>query len=275
MTEMNPKSKDTEVSAERCPPPVPQYWINRLITEMSDSEHIEPTLQILQLLGYGPRQIDRAMQWAREGRFDAPQILYLKNHLTPEFCEQVIKDGDSGPSKAGTVIEQLQETLVDTDSDVRIVDILQWRKRKKDMVMKIQSICRQYIDPYFGVSIARFEYPGLFRYRPGGHYEHHADSDAMNPDTGCWYRQQARDYSLVLYLNEDFSGGELDFENYGIRMKPKTGDVVCFPSDFRYLHAAKPVKRGVRYCVVTWLQTTHCRPSGFKSKRRKVYYKVI
>jgi hypothetical protein len=52
-------------------------------------------------------------------------------------------------------------------------------------------------------------------------------------------------FSLVLYLNDDYEGGEIKFKDYNITIKPKAGSLVIFPSNM--IHEVLPVKNGIRY----------------------------
>lgn len=57
--------------------------------------------------------------------------------------------------------------------------------------------------------------------------------------------------SIILNLNDNYSGGELYFwEDYNIKLKK--GDIVMFPSVFLYPHGVKEVTDGVRYSGVSW-----------------------
>jgi len=53
------------------------------------------------------------------------------------------------------------------------------------------------------------------------------------------------DYSLCIYLNKDFEGGELCFARAS-SIKPETGQLVVFP---RVKHCVLPVTSGTRYCI--------------------------
>jgi predicted 2-oxoglutarate/Fe(II)-dependent dioxygenase YbiX len=61
----------------------------------------------------------------------------------------------------------------------------------------------------------------------------------------------------LLYLNDDYSGGELEFRNFQLKISPKKGMLLLFPSNFAYAHIAHPVTSGTKYAFVTWL---HDRP---------------
>lgn len=79
------------------------------------------------------------------------------------------------------------------------------------------------------------------RYGVGQHF-------AVHTDHGFSYNCTV---SSVMYLNDDYDGGELWFPSLNITIKPEYGDIVLFPSTFIYAHASKPVTRGVKYSAVT------------------------
>lgn len=59
--------------------------------------------------------------------------------------------------------------------------------------------------------------------------------------------------SGVLYLNDNYSGGELAFPNQGFSIKPEAGSMIIFPSTQPYVHDPKPAKGAERYiCPVFW-----------------------
>jgi predicted 2-oxoglutarate/Fe(II)-dependent dioxygenase YbiX len=70
--------------------------------------------------------------------------------------------------------------------------------------------------------------------------------------------------SIVLFLNDEFEGGEFVFPDLHIQVKPKPGLLVCFPSDQNYLHGVNSVKSGERYSIVSW-----ARIKGQKTKEEE------
>jgi hypothetical protein len=59
--------------------------------------------------------------------------------------------------------------------------------------------------------------------------------------------------SLVFYLNDDYEGGEIEFPQQGISLKPEAGSIVIFPSISPYYHDPKPVTKGTKYMIpVFW-----------------------
>ncbi len=119
----------------------------------------------------------------------------------------------------------------------------------------IELVRRAYaceIEPFYSCKLKSLEAPQVLRYSRGSHYKPHSDSDVINPATGRWRKAQNRDYSLLIYLDEDFEGGELIFPNFNYKLRPEAGMLAAFPSDCRYLHGAMPVLSGVRHAIVSW-----------------------
>lgn len=87
----------------------------------------------------------------------------------------------------------------------------------------------------------------VLKYGRGAEYRAHHDHGPGN----------SRVLSLVAFLNDDFSGGELVFPKFDLTIKPEAGSCVLFPSNFPYTHIAEPagVDDGTtKYSLVTWFR---------------------
>lgn len=60
----------------------------------------------------------------------------------------------------------------------------------------------------------------------------HYDGD--NPEDALPPPQDTAKIGSLIYLNDDYNGGEIGFPNYNIKVKPVPGDLVIFP--YFYLH---------------------------------------
>jgi predicted 2-oxoglutarate/Fe(II)-dependent dioxygenase YbiX len=85
------------------------------------------------------------------------------------------------------------------------------------------------------------------KYRTGEEYKPHYDGGT----------ESGRAISAVIYLNDDYEGGHIEFPNFKIKLKPQKGMLILFPSNFAYRHIAHPVTSGTKYSLVTWI---HDRP---------------
>jgi len=83
----------------------------------------------------------------------------------------------------------------------------------------------------------------LVRYRAGGFFDVHKDNPGGELDNH-------RQISVVVYLNDDFTGGATAFVNSQFAFTPRAGWVLLFPSDFR--HQAEPVVEGTKYIIAAW-----------------------
>uniref|UniRef100_A0A8D2J7S1 procollagen-proline 3-dioxygenase n=1 Tax=Varanus komodoensis TaxID=61221 RepID=A0A8D2J7S1_VARKO len=89
----------------------------------------------------------------------------------------------------------------------------------------------------------------------------HADNCLLDPEGNtCWKEPPAyiyRDYSAILYLNDDFQGGNLFFtETDAVTMtaqvQPKCGRLVAFSSGGENPHGVWAVTRGRRCAIALW-----------------------
>lgn len=69
----------------------------------------------------------------------------------------------------------------------------------------------------------------------------------MGPHIDSYGDERSPVISVVFYLNDDYEGGELDFKNQDIKIKPEAGSIIIFPSVDPYYHASLPVKSGIKY----------------------------
>ena len=124
--------------------------------------------------------------------------------------------------------------------------------RPKLSVADFQRAFEEIIPATVARRIAWFENPQILRYEPGGLYGPHADSDHFIPEEGIWKKVIDRDVSILLYLNQQFEGGELSFRQFNYLYRPQAGDLLFFPSHGQYAHQALPIKLGIRYVIVSW-----------------------
>jgi prolyl 4-hydroxylase len=93
----------------------------------------------------------------------------------------------------------------------------------------------------------------VLRYRPGGEYKPHMDALPAEPNQ--------RILTVLVYLSDDYQGGETRFVRTGLTFRGKAGDALLFRnagSDGRAdplsLHAGLPVTRGVKYLASRWIR---------------------
>jgi prolyl 4-hydroxylase len=97
----------------------------------------------------------------------------------------------------------------------------------------------------------------ILHYAPGQQYHEHSDAlPGVVPS-------QQRVLTFLVYLNEDFEGGETSFPQLNIKVRGRTGDGLLFRNastdgapDPRAIHAGLPVTRGVKHLASRWIRAT-------------------
>ena len=113
---------------------------------------------------------------------------------------------------------------------------------------------------YEGLWHLQMQYKEAFnfvKYLPGKYFKIHADH---GPYYSCTI-------SAVVYLNDNYEGGEIEFVRQGIKIKPKAGDIIVFPSNFVYEHASLEIFSGIKYSVVIMTDYNDMHHRGFSNDR--------
>lgn len=181
-----------------------------------------------------------------------PGMLVIQNFLDPQWCAAVLRQCAAAPGVPHAVGDGGEGSDLHIARDVRNSEHVDVRSFDIDIVGAVERIFTGFVAPHYGVRIEWFERPGVLRYREGGTYVPHADSENWIADERRWKRVIDRDLSILLYLNSDFEGGKVTFSNFGFDLQPSPGMLVAFPSDHRYMHAVQAVTAGVRYAIVSW-----------------------
>jgi prolyl 4-hydroxylase len=94
----------------------------------------------------------------------------------------------------------------------------------------------------------------VLRYRPGGEYKPHMDALPAEPNQ--------RILTVLVYLSDDYDGGETRFVRTGLSFRGRIGDALLFRNaaadgrpDPMALHAGLPVTRGVKYLASRWIRS--------------------
>jgi hypothetical protein len=118
----------------------------------------------------------------------------------------------------------------------------------KELKNKISELI-SYMEQTYDVVIKKTEIGLNFvRWLDGDDQAPHGDKE--NED-GSLQIGEIRDYDLstIIYINDNFDGGNTYFTQHDISVKPKKGSVLIFPGDKYYIHGVSKVKNGTRYTL--------------------------
>lgn len=96
------------------------------------------------------------------------------------------------------------------------------------------------------------QFQQLLHFSPGGKYDIHSDAEHFCTQSKQFYRFIDRDFSMLIYLNDNYEGGGLYFPGLDYLFQPQAGDLVIFPSNHIFTHQSLPVTKGTKHALVTW-----------------------
>lgn len=189
---------------------------------------------------------------------NAPRIRVVENFVPAEVCAWLIARGQ-GKYQRSLMFDGQKSSALDsrTCSDFKF-DIVE-----ADLVLQI---VRERVSAITGVLSPAFEPPQIFHYALGEEIKAHYDGLRLGDQgygQGGAYKGD-RISTFLLYLNDDYDGGELVFPKVGVQFKGRTGDGIYFAHvdeggtpDTLSLHAALPVTRNEKFILSQWI---HDRP---------------
>jgi len=182
-------------------------------------------------------------------------LFMFENYIDPQYAKDLVAYAEQRQGEPLMVIDNHASTpdnIVRVADERRITERVDLGERRQEINELVKNTFTDLAEKCVGRSLEWYEAPDLMRYREGGYYIRHADSENLDVKTNTWSKVIDRDLSLLIYLNNDFEGGELSFYKFNYQVWPRAGAAVMFPSDHRFLHQAEKVTKGVRYAIVSW-----------------------
>ena len=108
------------------------------------------------------------------------------------------------------------------------------------------------IENFYDVSLYDEKFNSIIEYGVGDFLELHTDNleyiDGELSYEASTSSGHPRQISCVLYFNDTYTGGEINFPNLSIKMKPKTGSLIAFSSTNQdYQHQVLEITSGTKW----------------------------
>jgi len=189
--------------------------------------------------------------------WDWPKIWTVENFATPELCAWLVSRGKD-KLRPSMMFDGQKSIFLAT----RTCSDFAFTLVEGGVVLLLLRIR---ISLVTGLKPEQMEPPQIFHYALGQEIKAHYDSlyDKEHPYGREGTYQGDRLATFLMYLNDDYEGGDLDFVKVGFTYKGKTGDGIFFASmregkpDPQSLHGARPVTKGEKYILSQWI---HDRP---------------
>ena len=124
-------------------------------------------------------------------------------------------------------------------------------KRIKQLLRYYEQKNIFFIDHYFNIKTVPWHEPRLCRWKKGHSMDLHVD---QNPDL-----KDYMDYSSLVYLNDNYKGGELFFRNQDNQeqdFKMKALSCMIFESNAFNSHGVRKILKEKRYTIPSWYRKT-------------------
>ena len=182
-----------------------------------------------------------------------PTIFMVSNLFSPEECERaLIEIEDNAAWRKGAVLEKgSEEAHPGRTNHISGYGYHGWADTFRARACAVTRM-------------EKFQAEGLqlVKYNEGEFYDGHMD--AFNPESNDPFFKQAGNRILtgLLYLNDDFEGGNTTFKHVGKSIKPKQGTAIFFentnPSQAfpnpHSLHSADVVTSGEKIAANIWFR---------------------
>lgn len=179
---------------------------------------------------------------------DAPHVVAAEGFATAAECAYLVKAAE-GLLAPSMVVDPRTGRLV--PHPIRTSDGAIFGVHTEDLV--VNAINRR-IAALSGTAIEQGEPLQVLRYPRGGEYRAHMDALPAEANQ--------RILTVLVYLTDDYEGGETAFLRTDIAFKGRQGDALLFRNvtetgepDQRALHAGLPVEKGVKIIASRWIRS--------------------
>ena len=156
-------------------------------------------------------------------------IKIFENFITDDECNYLINFLDNTEDSYGRVMSNRKINLRPESEKIKNILLKILDKAKKDF-----NNNNLFITSYMVSS-----------YNPGFFMGVHVDTEDM---------RECNKISMVLYLNDDFKGGDIVFPIINFRHSPKAKELVCFLSELQEnAHGVEIIESGKRYVMPVFI----------------------
>jgi predicted 2-oxoglutarate/Fe(II)-dependent dioxygenase YbiX len=168
--------------------------------------------------------------------------LLIEQFLDAATCRRIRGVMDAGAVEPAEILDE----GIALDEDVRRAKNIEIDDATRVAIERQIERRRDEIGRFFGVPLTAREGVNFLRYAAGDFYLPHVDRAFIE----SWPDAAQRQVAIVVFLNSDFTGGELALIDARVDVIPREGLLVAF--DAGMLHEVLPVREGTRDVIVDW-----------------------
>jgi hypothetical protein len=186
---------------------------------------------------------------------ESPRVWTAERFATPELCAWLVERGRDrfNPALMRDATTGVAQALDNRTCSDFVFDVL-------DGAI-VMLLLRIKISNATSIPVPHMEPPQIFHYAIGeeikAHHDFLFDGETAYGTDGTYTGDRLA--TFLMYLNDGYEGGELEFPYGGYTYKGRTGDGIFFTSqrdkkpDPKSLHGATPVTRGEKFILSQWI----------------------
>jgi len=191
-------------------------------------------------------QLDKRLMEAKPGSF----IFEFTNSISSANCKDIINRFESSESdhyqgRVGQMFEENTDVKKSTDMVISGKD--NWKDIDEllftSLAKALSGVKKQFdffTGPFKDIGYA------VQRTKPGEFFHWHVDSGS--------HQFSDRQLVAIWYLNDVVGpGGETEFLNQDVKIKPEAGKLILFPPFWTHEHRGVTLQKGIKYIATTWV----------------------
>jgi predicted 2-oxoglutarate/Fe(II)-dependent dioxygenase YbiX len=189
---------------------------------------------------------------------DRPRILAWDGFATPAESDHLIELGRRSLHRALVYRRDAEghtaaESRTNSECDLAF-----------DHASVLLALMRERIAAAAGIAVEHFEIAKLLHYAPGQEFKPHGDfQETSTPALAREVeRRGQRIATFLIYLNDDYEGGETEFPRINLRHRAARGGALLFfkadaagRPDYDTVHAGRPTTRGEKWLFSQWIRS--------------------
>lgn len=182
-----------------------------------------------------------------------------ENCYSKEYCESVIKYYKS-MSELGYSINRQQ--LENINATIKKDDMVFAHSENTLEIGNTKNIIREFNNIFWNSPYKFYseKFSNLKNLAPHNNYSFKVQKTEVGGGYHIWHCESenkascSRILAWILYLNDVEEGGETEFLYQHLRIKPKAGTLIMFPSAFTHTHRGNPPLSNEKYIVTGWIE---------------------